>query len=345
MAGIVSGFLIHKVNTAQGTSHQASHRHATSQATIRITGATEALRTSAIVAPMLAASTLAAQQFGTLTVTKLIANGSQVHKGDVLAEFDRLSQMQTFVDKQAEYTDLANQALQAQAKEDAARAKDETEIQQAESALSKSQLEMQKVELFSLIDAEKARQTLDEAKATLQQLRETFNLKRQAAQASIRLLEIQRDRAHEIMEHSRANAELMEIHAPIDGVVVLNTIWKQGKMGQVEEGDQVRAGMTFMQVIDPLRMQVRASVNQQDFLSLRLGDAAKIHLDAYPELVFPGKLEEMAPIARSGDFSSMLHTFTVVFSVDGSDARLMPDLSAAVDVNLTTQVARVGTFD
>jgi len=77
---------------------------------------------------------------------------------------------------------------------------------------------------------------------------------------------------------------------------------------------------------------------------LQFGQTAKIHLDAYPDLVFPGKLEEMAPIARSGDFSSKLRTFTVVFSIEGSHARLMPDLSAAVDVNLTTQTARVGAF-
>ena len=338
VAGI-SGLLGHKTRTAQGSSSPSLHRSAISPHTIRITGATEAVRMSSIVAP-----TVSGQQLWTLTVTKLVANGSQVHKGEILAEFDRQAQLQTFVDKRAEYTDLANQALQAQAKEDAARAKDETEMQQAESALRKAQLEIQKLELLSQIDGEKAQQTLDEAKATFEQLRETFDLKRQAAHASIHLIEIQRDRAHEIMEHARTNAELMEIRSPIDGVVVLNNIWKQGNMGQVKEGDQVRAGMMFMQVIDPLKMQVRASVSQLDFLSLQFGEAAKIHLDAYPDLVFSGKLEEMAPIARSGDFSSKLRTFTVVFSIEGSHAMLMPDLSAAVDVNLTTQTARVGAF-
>jgi hypothetical protein len=120
------------------------------------------------------------------------------------------------------------------------------------------------------------------------------------------------------MEHARANAESMELKSPIDGVVVLNTIWKQGKMGQVQDGDQVQAGVTFMQVVDPSSMQVRASVNQEDFLSLRFGDAAQIHLDAYPDLVFPGKLVEMAPIARGGDFSNKLRSFAVVFSIRGT---------------------------
>ena len=108
-------------------------------------------------------------------------------------------------------------------------------------------------------------------------------------------------------------------------------------MGEVQEGDQLRPGVPFMQVVDPSRMEVRVPVNQEDFLSLHLGQTARVYLDAYPQLVFPGKLEEMAPIGRTGDFSSKLHTFAVVFSIAGSDAKLMPDLSAAVDVDLATQ--------
>jgi HlyD family secretion protein len=97
-----------------------------------------------------------------------------------------------------------------------------------------------------------------------------------------------------------------------------------------------------MQVVDPSKMEVRAPVNQQDFLSLAVGQAARVHLDAYPQLMFMGKLEEMAPIGRDGDFSSKLRTFAVVFSISGSDPKLMPDLSAAVDVDLAEQPSTAG---
>jgi|SRR5215469_4359554 len=299
---------------------------------VRLTGTTEAVHMRSIVAPM-----IASEHFGTLTLTSLAPSGTRVHKGDVIAEFDRQAQMREYIDKQAEYVDLSNKAAAAQAKEVADRAKDEADIEQAESALSKAQLEMQKVELLSKIDAEKAQETLEEAKATLQQLRTTFDLKRQAAKAGIRLLEIQSDRSKQVMEHAQANAALMKIQAPIDGIVVLNTIWKEGKMGEVQDGDQVRPGIAFMQVVDPSQMQVRALVNQQDFLRLRIGLPVHIHLDAYRDLVFKGKLEEMAPIGRNGDFSPKVRTFAVVFSIEGNDTRLMPDLSAAVDINTAPQ--------
>src|SRR5580693_8302095 len=110
-------------------------------------------------------------------------------------------------------------------------------------------------------------------------------------------------------------------------------------MGEVQEGDQVRAGVPFMQVVNPAAMQVRVRANQQDFPSLQVGQSAKVRLDAYPELVFPAKLDQVAPIGEGGDFSNKLRSFVVIVSIEGNDPKLMPDLSAAVDVDVAKQNA------
>jgi multidrug efflux pump subunit AcrA (membrane-fusion protein) len=314
--------------TGTATAESAAARLSSSQ-TLRLKGTTEAVRMRAMITPV-----LSGQFVATLTLTHLASAGKTVKQGDLIAEFDSQAQLRDFLEKQADFEKLANQVVGEQQKENAARSKDETEIKQAESRLSKAQLEMQKVEIMSRIDAEKAQQEAEEAQATLAQLRETFALKRKAAAASIRILEIQRDRTQQVMQHARADAELLQMHAPLDGIVVLNTIWKEGKMGEVQEGDQLRPGIPFMQVVDPSLMEVRVFANQEDFLKLHVGQSGRVHLDAYPELVFPAKLEEMAPIGRAGDFSSRLRNFTVLFSVAGQDKKLMPDLSAAVDVDL-----------
>jgi multidrug resistance efflux pump len=256
-------------------------------------------------------------------------------------EFDRQAQMRDFVDKQAEYGKLVDQVAEEQAKENAARAKDETELKAAEDSLRKAELEIQKAEIVSRIDNEKNQENLDEAKATFDQLRETFALKRKAAQAAIRILEIQRYRTLQTMMHAQANADLMQIHSPLDGVVVLNTIWKQGTMGEVQEGDQVRPGVPFMQVVNPATMQVRVMANQQDFPSLQVGQTAKVRLDAYPEMVFAGRLDQLAPIGEGGSFSSKLRSFVVIVAIQGNDPKLMPDLSAAVDVDIAGAGSKV----
>jgi HlyD family secretion protein len=296
--------------------------------TLRLTGRSQAVQSQAILAPQ-----IAGEQLGALTLTWMAPAGARVKKGDLLARFDSTAQTRDFLDQQAKVADQNDKVLEAQAKEIADRASDETDMKQAEDALSKAQLEMQKVEILSRIDAEKAKENLDEAQATLAQLKDTFDLKRKAAAASIRILEIQRDAIQDAMQHAQANAALMQMHSPIDGIVVLNTIWKGGSMGEVQEGDQVRPGVPFMQVVDPSAMEVQAKVNQEDVLDLEVGQTAQVHLDAYPDLVFPGRLESIDPMGQPGDFSSKLRAFTATFSIQGTDPRLMPDLSAAVEIS------------
>ncbi|WP_348261592.1 HlyD family efflux transporter periplasmic adaptor subunit [Telmatobacter sp. DSM 110680] len=314
------------------TANTNPHDSAAAQTSVRLTGKTQAVRSRAILAPL-----LAGQQVGTLTIVKLASSGIHVKQGDLLVEFDRQAQLKDFVDKKAQSDDQNGKVMEAQAAEIAAKSKDETDLEQAETALSKAELEMQKVELMSRIDAEKARQNLDEAKATLAQLKETFDLKRKAAQAAIRVLEIQRDRTLEVMVHAQTNASQMQIRSPIDGIVVLNTIWKEGTMGEVKEGDQVRPGVPFMQVVDPSMMEVHVMVNQEDLAKLTLGQSAQVHLDAYPDITLQGQLESIDPMGKPGDFSARMRNFSATFSVKGSDPRLMPDLSAAVDVQAAQQ--------
>jgi len=296
---------------------------------LRLKGTTEAVQSRAILAPL-----LSGQQVGSLTIIHLTPAGTKVKKGDPLVEFDRQAQMRDVVDKRAEYEKLLAQVAEEQAKESAARAKDDSELKQAEDSLRKAELEMQKAEIVSRIDAEKNQENLDEAKATYQQLQQTYDLKRKAALAAIRILEIQRDRTRQTMEHAQSNSDLMQIHSPIDGVVVLNTIWKQVPV-EVQEGDQVRPGVPFMQVVNPAAMQVRVMANQQDFPILQTGQTAKVRLDAYPELVFAGRLDQLSPIGENGDFSNKVRSFAVIVSIQGNDPKLMPDLSAAVDVDLS----------
>ena len=198
VAGLVVGATLFGVlHNRTASTRNPAHTSATStnsSSNLRLKGTTEAVRMRAILTPV-----LSGQFVATLTLTKLAPSGSNVKQEDVIAEFDRQAQIRDSLDKQAEYDKLTDQVVGERSKEDAAQAKDETEISTAESRLSKAQLEMQKVEIMSRIDAEKARQELEEAQASLAQLRETFTLKRKAAQASIRILEIQRDRTQQIM--------------------------------------------------------------------------------------------------------------------------------------------------
>lgn len=296
---------------------------------IRLHGVVEAVESHAISAPR-----LSGQGLSTLIITKLVASGSTVHRGEVLVEFDRQTQLRNVLDKQAEYRDLVEQIKKKQADQAAARAADETALKQAEDAEKTAELEVKKNEILSKIDAEKNQLTLEESQATLQQLRETFALKRSADQADLRVLEIQRDRALAAVRWAQGNTEKMVIHSPVDGVAVINSTWKAGTMSDVQEGDEVRPGFPFMQIVNPGRMQVRLRANQADIYDLHEGQETRINLDAYPDLAFSGKVQNIAAVAQTSAFYGKLRFFTVLVSISGSDPKLLPDLSAAVDLQI-----------
>lgn len=296
---------------------------------VRIHGTVEAINSHAVAAPR-----LIGQSLNTMVITKLTPAGTAVKKGDLLVEFDRQNQIKAALDRRAEYRDFVEQIKKKQAEHAAARAHDDTELRAAESLLEIAKLDMLKNEILARIDAEKNQLSLDEAKARLQQLRETYELKRRAAQAEIHVLEIQRGRAMNAANHAEQNSEKMAVRSAIDGVVVFNPIWKGGQMADVQEGDEVRAGVPFLQVINPASMQVRARVNQADVSKLRTGQKVSVRLDAYPDLRFSGTVEQIAAIGVASGLSDKVRGFVVRFAIEGSEARLTPDLSAAVDVEL-----------
>jgi len=300
--------------------------------TLRLNGTTQASRSFIVLAPRLEGA-----QVGSMVITKLAPTGMHVKKDDLLVEFDPQAQTKDYLDKKSTYDNLVSQVAQKQSDEQIARAKDDTTMMQAEDEFKRAKLEIQRNEVVSRIDAEKNQEAVDEAQATLKQLKETYQLKRAAAAAAIKILEIQRDRAKEAMRYALANAAKMSVHSPMEGVVVYNTTWLGSRMGTVQQGDQVRPGVPFMQVVDPSRMEVRVELNQVDLLKVHPGQQAQMRLDAYPGMMLPAVLDELSPLGHTGQFTEMVRSFTARFLVQGNDPRLLPDLSAAMDLDLGSE--------
>ena len=297
---------------------------------VRLSGTVEAIQSMTISAPR-----LTGPNANSLVITRLIRPGSSVKAGDLIVEFDRQQQLTNALDRRAELQDLDQQIRKREAQERAAAAKDEGEIQQAESALARAQLEMVKNDMIPKIDAEKNTNALEQARATLKQLQATFDLKRKAAEADLRILRIRRDRAENAMRQAETNAERMAILAPIGGMAVLKTVWKGNNMAEVQEGEEVRAGVPVVDIVNPNAMRVRARVNQADINGLRVGQTVQVGLDAYPDLHFTGRIAQLSPLGVTSSLSPKVRQFIALIDVNGSHPNLMPDLTASLDVELS----------
>jgi len=297
---------------------------------VRLSGTVEAVESTTIATPR-----LAGPQSQSLVITKLIKAGARVEKGDLLVEFDRQTQLSTALDRRAELNDLDQQIRKKDAGERAARARDDGEILLAESALSRAKLETSKNELLPRIQAEKNDLAVEQAVATLDQLKATYALKRKAAEADLRILKIRRDRAENAMKQAATNAERMAVVAPIAGMAVLRMVWKSNGQAEVQEGEEVRAGVPVVDVVNPKTMRVRARVNQADINDLQVDMPVKIGLDAYPELSFDGRIVQISPLGVVSTLSPKTRVYVMLIDVNGSHPNLMPDLTASLDVTLS----------
>jgi HlyD family secretion protein len=331
----VAGFLMRpqaraKDQASTQSSSQATVKRRDFVRSVRLSGTVEAVEATTIAAPR-----LAGQNNNTLVITALVRAGQTVHPGDLLVEFDRQDQIRNSLDRQAELNDLQQQILKRQAQEDAARAADDSTLMQAASATSRAELEMLKNEMLPKVQAEKNTLALEEARARLKALKQTYDLKRQAAQADIKVLEIRRDRAANAMRQAASNADRMQIKSAISGIAVIKTTWKGSNMSELQEGDEVRPGVPVVDVVNPATMRVRARVNQTDIRELKNGQIVRVGLDAYPDLSFSGTVGQISPVGVQSSLSPKVRNFVVLVSVQGAHPNLMPDLTASLDVELS----------
>ncbi len=83
----------------------------------------------------------------------------------------------------------------------------------------------------------------------------------------------------------------MQVPAPFGGLVVVKRIYRNGNFVEIAEGDEVRPGTPVVDIVDTSVMRVSAKLNQADARFVRSGQAAKIGLDGFPELLFDGRIE------------------------------------------------------
>ena len=202
----------------------------------------------------------------------------------------------------------------------------------------KAVLDLKTAEVRSAIDAEKFKLTVEEADANYKQLLEEAGFVEESQRAQIRASELNRDQSKIEMQRAENNVKKMTVKAPMDGIVVMQSIVRNGEFGQIREGDQVAAGQPFVSIVDPSSMVLNATVNQVDAEKLRLGMKATIHMDAYPDIELPGSLVGIGAMAKASTFRArFVGEIPVRIKIEKMDARVIPDLTGSAEIELGSE--------
>ncbi len=294
---------------------------------VRATGTIQAIRAYTVQVPQITGQVPG--QPNRLILIKLVPNGSKVQKDDVLAEFDRTSQLDAAREAKAKYEDLSHQVRQKTAQNRSDTEVRAAALKEAEADLARAQLQIRKGPILSEIDRLKNEEKAKAAEAKVESLRKINESRGKADAASLHILELQTERQKVALERARTNSERLVLHAPIGGMVALENIWRGGSMGNAQEGDQLWPGQGLLKIFDAAEMEVLALVGEPDGAVLKPGATAMVSLDAYPDIVFQARFHSASPVATTA-LGSPIKNFSARFRLAQSDPRLLPDLSAAV---------------
>lgn len=130
------------------------------------------------------------------------------------------------------------------------------------------------------------------------------------------------------LESIEEDLKKTEIYSPISGVVIS----AEKKEGEAISGTNSAAqATTIMTVADLNQMVVEVKINEVDIGKLKLGQKAKIVLDAFPEKEFNGEVISIAPSSETTDG---IVTYLVKVKVDQPQDYLKPGMSAEVEIKV-----------
>ncbi len=227
----------------------------------------------------------------------LVDEGARVKRGDVLAVVDQtsldfqLKQAESAVDLAQAQTDLIRKGSRAE------------DIRQAEEALKQAETGLE----VARKDAERARDLALKGSATAKQ--------KDDAEARLAVAEAQRSQAAELLKKVRtitrpedirsAEARLSQVRAaadllrrtivdctvtaPADGVITQ-------RLAQPGEFVIPGAGLLILSRLDTVYVMIY--VTEKELGRVRLGDAAEIRIDSFPDRPFPGKVTYISPEAE-----------------------------------------------
>ena len=101
-------------------------------------------------------------------------------------------------------------------------------------------------------------------------------------------------------------------------------------------------GMPLLRIFNPSRMIVQVTVDEPDFASVANATRARVYLDAYPGVTFDATLQSASPIATAG-VDSPVRNFVAIFRIEQQSPQLLPDLSAALEIDKAPQPIRAAT--
>jgi HlyD family secretion protein len=201
------------------------------------------------------------------------------------------------------------------------------QLEQAKQTLARQQ-GLWKQQLTTRAELEKAENDVKAAESSLQERDKSAK-----AQES----RIMQERA--AVDSAKYDLSKVRIESPIDGIVTRRNI-QEGETAMI--GTMNNAGTVLLTLADMAIIQAEVEVDETNIPNVKIGQTAKITIDAIPDKSFKGHVTEIgnSPIqAAAGGSTTQATNFKVVVVLDEKVPEVRPGFTCTADITTATRKA------
>lgn len=273
-------------------------------------------------------------------VKMLAPEGSQVQKGDRVAQLDTSTLTQRLSVKSANLATTVQDIETSKLRN--AKKLEELKLELAEAKMTQEKSQMKvdiSDETVSVIDQQKYLRDAVIAKDRVILINQKIQLEIKGAEQRMKMLAgDQKKFAAEVAALEKGIKSLTLI-APRDGMVVYGNDQQGNKLA---EGQNIFGGDSVLSIPDLQHMQVNMTIPEVEAGRVKVGQALKIRLDANPEKSFNGKIIELGAVFRIKNQDVPLVIFDAVASIDEVDSELMrPGMTAKISIDIANKAAEL----
>ncbi len=283
--------------------------------------------------------TLTAPQVPDPRIVRLAESGKPIKKGDVVVEFDRAQQEQTYLEKNTSVRTADSEITQMKATQQITTEMDSMNLMTSEYNVERAKLEASKAEVLSAIEGAKNQINVDVSKGDLDQVKTTMTAHKVGDKADMERLDQKKDKTVRDSDRAKGYLSMMVLRAPNDGIVnILPNFRSSGSFGSTpppfKEGDKAWTGAAIAEIPDLSQMRVELKLDEVDRGKLKTGQNLKVRVDAIQEKEFMATLDWISPIATV-NFRGMGLTekiFPAFATLKNLDPRLRPGMTGSVEI-------------
>ena len=151
----------------------------------------------------------------------------------------------------------------------------------------------------------------------------------EAVQASYQIAKSSLEQAKSSLESRKDDLDKARIVAPQNGIVTA----VNKEVGEMAVGGMFQAEV-LMIIADLNRMEVIVDVNENDVISVSLGDTTEIEIDAFQDTIFYGVVSEIAHMAQTSSMGSaeQVTNFEVKIRIIDVPDGIRPGMSATANI-------------